>query len=358
MPAPVSSRLSSPPFGARPGPFSKLRPGDHIVRAAAAHLRSAITRERPWTVAKELYGENDKPTEILLRAATNPATLTTTGWARELATTAFYDFLVALAPVSAGAALLSRGMQIPMGTSGQVAVPVYVTSSSDAGSFVAEGTPIPARNLNFNVMTLAPHKLAVLNTFTNELAAASNIEPVIRQVVGEAMALAIDAEIFSSNIPDATRPGGIMRGMSSLLAKSGGGAAAFAEDAKTLIDELAKNGGGRRPVFVCSPATAAAAKNWASVKFDYEILSSSAIAKNSIVAIELDAFASAFSPIPEFSVSTAGVLQQEGASPLPPPAPGTISLWQAGLMSLKTIVHVCWGMRSSGLVQQIQSVSW
>src|SRR5262249_59876311 len=104
MPAPVPSRVSPPFISRTPGPFSKLRPGDHIVRAAAAHLRSAITRERPWTVAKELYGENDKPTEILLRAATNPATLTTTGWARELATPALYDFLVALAPASPGAA--------------------------------------------------------------------------------------------------------------------------------------------------------------------------------------------------------------------------------------------------------------
>jgi hypothetical protein len=175
------------------------------------------------------------------------------------------------------------------------------------------------------------------------------------------MALELDTELFSTAGATDTRPGGLLFNVTALSAKSGGGAAAFLEDVKTLADALTTNGGGKDFVLIASPATAAAAKGWASTKFDIPILPSSVIAKNTIVAIETGAFVSMLSPVPEFSVSTQGVLHMNTV-PLAivdsSAADPTRSLFQTATIGLRTIVQIDWPMRAGGLVQQIQSVTW
>jgi hypothetical protein len=174
---------------------------------------------------------------------------------------------------------------------------------------------------------------------------------------GRAVGLSLDA--------DTARPGGLLRGVTALSAKAGGGAAAaaFAEDAKTLIDALTAAGGGADFVFVCAPSTATAAKEWASAKFDVPILSSSAIAKNSIIAVEVGAFVSAFLPVPEFTVSMQAVIAQDDAPTQQifdgsgnPAAGITVrSLYQSDAIALRTVCRCAWAMR---LVAKIDSVIW
>jgi hypothetical protein len=315
---------------------------------------------------RELYGEHASVPELLLRTAVNPAALDTVSWAQDLATYAVYDFVVGLAPISAGAALIARGLNVPMNRAAVVAVPAYVCSADDAGAFVGEGEPIPARAMSLNqLLLLTPKKLACVTSYTNELATASNIERVIKQVLGEAVALAIDKEMFSTNLVTDTAPGGILCGVAELAAESGGGSSAFTEDVKSLIDALTSAGGGRDVVFVGAPSTVAAALNWCSSKFPYTFLVSSAVAKNTLIAIEAGAFASAFMPVPEFSVSTEALIHQEDTTPFeivsatgPTTANPVRSLWQTNSLAMKTILRCSWGMRSSGLVQQIASVTW
>jgi hypothetical protein len=123
-------------------------------------------------------------------------------------------------------------------------------------------------------------------------------------------------------------------------------------------------GGGRDVVFVGAPATVAAALNWCSAKFPYTFLASSAIAKNTLIAIEAGAFASAFMPVPEFAISAEALIHQD-TTPLeivsatgPTTANPVRSLWQTNSLAMKTILRCSWGMRSPGLVQQIASVTW
>jgi len=77
----------------------------------------------PFDVAKEMF-PGDQPTTQILRAATSPATTTGTGWASDLASVAMIDFLVGLAPLSAGARLMQLGMQAPMTSHAAVLIPV------------------------------------------------------------------------------------------------------------------------------------------------------------------------------------------------------------------------------------------
>src|SRR5262249_2477436 len=155
--------------------------------------------------------------------------------------------------------------------------------------------------------------------------------------------------------------GGLLFGVTALTAKTGGGLVAVCEDIKTLLDALTT---ARDPIFVAAPSTAAALKTWVGPRFDYDILQSSAIAKNALVAIETPAFASAFAPVPEFSASNQAVLHLDSAATAISTG-GTIatggdvrSLWQQRTLALKSVLRCSWGMRATGMCQQITGVSW
>src|SRR5215207_733292 len=84
----------------------RLRPSDHLIRAVLASARSLYhPGDDPADEAVRTWPE-DKITPILTRAATASATMTTTGWAAELATTAVADMIVTLGPASAASELL------------------------------------------------------------------------------------------------------------------------------------------------------------------------------------------------------------------------------------------------------------
>ena len=116
-------------------------------------------------------------------------------------------------------------------------------------------------------------------------------------------------------------------------------------------------------MFVAAPQQAGALKVWAGLKFDYPVLASAALTAGTVVAVEASALASAFSPIPEFSSRTQGVLHEDTA-PLQivdgsgTPAPGVRSLWQTDTIALRMVLSASYGMRGTGLVQMIQGVNW
>src|SRR5262245_22540424 len=88
------------------------RPRDVVHRAMAAHFLAYTYNRNP----DEFVGD-DLPAQLLLRAASAPATTSTTGWAAELAATAVADVISALAPASAAAALIQRGMRVGLDNS-------------------------------------------------------------------------------------------------------------------------------------------------------------------------------------------------------------------------------------------------
>jgi hypothetical protein len=114
-------------------------------------------------------------------------------------------------------------------------------------------------------------------------------------------------------------------------------------------------------VFIAPPQQAGALKVWAGPKFDYPVLASAVLAAGTVIAVEASALASAFSPVPEFSSFTQGVLHED-TEPLPivdgTPAPGTRSLWQTDAIALRMILRASYGMRGTGLVQVVQGTNW
>jgi len=340
------------------------RPATHVWRAAAAHLRAAITRNTsPREIARELW-HDDQPTQLILRAATGPATTTGSGWADAIAQHAVRDVISTITTLSAGAEVLSRGLQAPLETWAQLTIPGRTLSAANAGNWLAEGQVSTIRPLAvIQGAVLVPKKLMVIQSYTRELAAASLIEDVIKQTVSEASALALDAALFGAQAAGAS-PAGLLNGVAALTATAGGGLAALTGDFRALFAALAANGAGKGVVFVAAPEQLASLKIMVGPRFDYEVLASQALAAGTLIAIEPSSLVSGFSPTPEFSVGTSPSLHFDDTSPTditggtPSPAVPVKSLFQADLLALRMVLRCAWALRANGHVQWISGCTW
>ena len=175
-------RMTPSPFP----PRARLRPSTHLFRAAAAHVYRAVERARkePEAVARTLFGQIDEPTRILLRAASDPATVTGTGWAAEIAQHAVRDMIASITSMSAAAEVIGRGLQVDIGNFASMRIPGRVLNAANAGIWLSEGQPIPVRQISFiGGATLIPRKLAVIAAYTREMSQVSLIEDVVRQTI-------------------------------------------------------------------------------------------------------------------------------------------------------------------------------
>jgi hypothetical protein len=348
-----------------PTPVHKGRPRDVIDRALAAHFLSRVNGQR--SVADCI--RDDPPVQLLLRSASAPATSSTTGWAAELAATAVADIIASIAPVSAAAALIGLGLQVPFDRDAAVRVPGRVALAADAGGWTGEGLPLRVRRMDLSGPTLAPCQLGVIVVFSNELADHSlrSVQRVASELLNEAAALLLDSNLFGNAAASAgVSPAGLLNGVVGITAASGGGINAMVKDVEALIAALAAAGGGANPVFIAAPGQAAAVKAWAGPKFDYPVLASAALAAGTIVAVEAKSFVSGFSATPTFDVSDQTVVHLEDTSPAQIGTVGSPnvvaaplrSLWQTNCTAVKMILQCAWGMRATGHVQFVSSTTW
>ena len=70
-----------------------------------------------------------------------------------------------MGPQSAGAALLSRGIQLTFGATANIAVAGIISGASGAG-FVKQGDPIAVREMSTNAAALSPRKLRFDSPFS------------------------------------------------------------------------------------------------------------------------------------------------------------------------------------------------
>ena len=188
----------------RPTPFLPSRTGAPLIKAAAIALTAFANKTH---IAGELRNWRDsKDAEVLVKAATTPATMTGTGWADTFAMTAVADFISVLAPASAGSVLLKHGLQFQFNGAAAIAVPTIIAAAGGT-SFVKEADPIPMRQFSFSGPSLSPRKFATLSTFTREAFEHSKptIESLVRATLTEDAGLALDGAMFGNTAGDATQ---------------------------------------------------------------------------------------------------------------------------------------------------------
>ena len=353
----MNSLSPIPRHAPRTGKVSgRLSPATHIARAAACHIRARLTKSLLDRTLYQLY-EDDEVTVILLRAATTPAMLSAPGWAQEIAQRAVLDLIREIAPLSAGASLLARGILASLDNYGSITIPSYAVKPGDAGNFVGEGSPIPVFNVNFGGPTLAPRKVAIITTYTAEMASSSNLETVVRTLLAQAAAITLDKYLFDNVAGDTVRPPGLLNGVTPITPTAGSGQAAMVGDVGSLIAALANGGGGMDPVLVGSAAQATRLSLLAPPKFDIPVLSTCMLADKTLVAVESSALVSGFMPIPEFDVATETAIQQE-TQPGTLMAGPTRSMFQTQSFALKMILRCAWGIRAPGMVAVVTGTNW
>ncbi|MGJ5088503.1 phage major capsid protein [Bradyrhizobium sp. HKCCYLRH1065] len=336
-----------------------------FMRAATATLVAAANNSFSAAVAKQHWAD-DIDTPLLLKAATSPATMSSSTWAGSLASTAVADLISVMGGASASAALLAQGLELEFDGANGIVVP-GVTADPNAAGFVGEAAPIPGRALTVDGPTLAPRKFAVINPFTRELFDHSTptVEAIVRTFLLESLGLATDAAMFSNTAGSSIRPPGLLQGVSPLTPSAlSTPADATVADMSALASAVAAVAGNGQIVFVASPKQAVAMR-LRQTREVYPVLASAALAAGVVIAVAPNGVASAIDPVPRFEIASEGALHMDDAavqlSAIGTPnvvAAPIRSLFQTDTLALRVILQVSWALRSSSAIAWTSGVTW
>jgi len=379
---------TAPKAWARPKPKDP-EPGYLALREFVVKTLSFVEKKPPEIVLQERYGsygdfEAVKAMhEWTVRAATAPATSGTAGWAAEFATIMYADFVDSLLPGSIYAPLSARGFRATLGRYAQISMPTRVATPTVAGSFVAEGAPIPVRQAAFTPITLGLKKMAVITSYTREIAEHSTpqIEAILRQLIQEDTQVAVDTVLIDATAISGIRPAGLRNGVSATTATAGGGFAALVGDIKNLVGVLAAANSLRAPVWIMNPVQAIAIALTQNAGGDfpfqaeingnrlmgYPVIVSSTCTAGMIILVDAADFMTITGDTPRFDVSDQATLHFEDTTPLQistgAQGSGVLatpvrSMFQTDSLALRMVLPMNWAMRRTGVIAWTQSVTW
>jgi hypothetical protein len=337
-----------------------LRPSDHLVRSVIA-IAGTERGVSPVQTVKRLWPDDQVAKTIVERAATVPADTTVSGWAAELAGTAFLEFVATLGPASALSGLLPRALHVPLSRR-FLTVPALVPAASSAG-FVRQGTPIPTQQPTTDVAVLELKKVGAILPLTREVITSSAAEAITRAVMTEAFSFELDSALLDTNAGTTTRPGGLRSGVNATAA-AGAGTDAMKNDLAALADMVC-DVGGLNIGYIADPKSAVKLKFAVGPQFDFPILASNALAAGTLVCIALPALCIGFNPQPLIEASPNATVQMDTA----PQAGGLIdgsstaatnvrSGWQTDSIFVRFLAEAAWCLRASNAIAWTESVNW
>jgi HK97 family phage major capsid protein len=365
-------------------PRKSIEPADYVFRAVTCGVKAFGQQISLDHALRDLYA-NDEATGIILRAAVNPAQTTVAGWAAELVQTANGAFLDRLIADSIYGPLSGIGSRYDLGRNGSLKVPVRANTPRAAGAWVGEGAPKPVKRIGLSSVTLSPHKMAVITTFTEEMALYSTpaIEGLLRKAMADDTRESLDGYLIDSVAASATRPAGLLNGVTPITAASTGTSIEkIVADINALIAPMEAAGGGGNIVLLMNPAQARrlgmaqtvtgdfafADQAQAASKFGVgRIISSTTVPAGTVIAVDADWFATATGDAPRFAVSNEATLHEEDTNPLPlvtgAQGSGVVaspmrSLFQTDSIAIRLSLYVTWSMVRPGMVQVVNSVGW
>jgi hypothetical protein len=345
---------------------SRLRPAVNFERCAFAHARATFENCSVSHVFKTSWPD-DAVSPLVTKAASAPATTTTSGWAAALATQAASDFVQTLSPLSAAAGVFARALGLSLGGVNTIALPRRATPPA-AGDvpWIEQGQPIPVGQLSVSGgAILGPtRKLALVVATTNETMRASAAEAVFTSMLRESAAVSLDATFFSDLAATDARPAGILNGIAAQSATSGGGTSALTDDLELLAGAIAATAGDM--VIICNPRQAFAIRIRLGSNFTIPVLASRSVPAGTVIALDPLAIAVAFGVEPEFQSSQEAVIHTESSSPAAissAGSPNTVaapvrSLWQTDCTALRCLLPAAWVLRSPGAVAWLEDATW
>jgi len=364
-------------------------PEDHILRHFAATTLAYAKRQPVEVALAELYGsyadfeQTKAVVEWRQRAATAPATTTTAGWAAELAVTGQGEWFNAVMAGSIFQPVAARGMNVTLGRYAQISMPTRQATPTIAGSFVAEGAPIPVRQAAFTAITLGLKKMAVITSYTREIAEHSTpqIEMILRQLIMDDTGVAVDTVFIDNVAVSSIRPAGIRNGVSGLTPTAGGGFAALVGDIKAMVGALAAVNAMGSLVWIMNPVQQIAISLTQNAGGDfpfqteinnnrllgYGVVVSSTVPAGMVILINADDLMVVQGDTPRFDVSDQATLHFEDTTPLQistgAQGSGVLatpvrSMFQTDSLALRMVLPMNWAMRRSGSVAWVTGVTW
>jgi hypothetical protein len=262
-----------------------------LSRAAVASGLAALdTTTRAEDILRRRDWGDDRAARVLTtRAASSPTTMADAVGLTQVG----YAFFAALAPLSAGAAVLQRALNVSFDRSASISLP---TLAPGIAGFVPEGGPIPTKSFPSTAATITPHKMAALVELSNELLSASNAEVLVQAALTESAAAGLDAVLLDAQPGSATRPAGLRYNVAALTP-----AAAGVKD-QIMVDDAVALGGAvsgfaGEIVFVCANKQAIALNLRSFRTFSYSVFPSAALADGTVIAINLAALVAALGPV-------------------------------------------------------------
>jgi HK97 family phage major capsid protein len=351
---------------------------DLLVRSITARGIAHFSNKSIDQVLQERYPGHEA-TAIVTKADQTIGTTTVSGWASQLVQTVNQGFLQALLPYSIYPALRARGIGFSFDGIGTVSLPSR-TAGGAGGGFVAEGSPIRVGRITTAAVTLTPFKLGVIVPFSRELAKRSTpaIEALVRQAILEDTAAILDAAIIDATAASSSRPAGLLNGVSAAASGYGGGDyQAVVADLKALLAPFYSANASDGITVLMNPAQGLALAmmpgpgpagefGWAQPLTDrLNIIESTTVPANRLIALRNSDFATAMGDQPEFDVSEQATVHMEDTTPLeivsgtgPTTADPVRSFFQTATIGVRMLMDISWKMRRSGMVQWIDTTTW
>lgn len=384
----VVSRTASPVSGTgtsvqrATGGVKNREKGGLIFGSIGVLLRAHIQNKTPEAVALEHY-RDDTEMQQMVRAVAAPADTTTAGWASELVQDGVSQFVELIRPLT----IYGRvpGLRLNFTNKGAIPLPTFGAGGL-AGDFVAEGAPIPVKQGVTSSSSFGPNKLAVISTFTREIAQHSNpsIEALIRAAILADTAEVLDARFGDDAAASAIRPAGLRNatatGAGNINAATGtGDAADIKADIIGVTDRMRTARAGSVGCWIMHPTrkltleymeNALGGTQFPSVANGFlagaPILETDGLAENLVIAISQSAMAFGNDFAPEFALSNQTTLHMVDAAPADISAVGTPNTVAAPVQSMfqtdSVALRMCWGLSwklvRAGGVQVLTSVNW
>jgi hypothetical protein len=321
---------------------SKLNPGNSAKSFAASRWGS----EEANNVAN------------VIKAASAPATTTTTGWAKELSPTVA-AFLSNLTPLSAGAALLERVLNLSLDGVGALNIPDL--STLPLADFVKQGSSIPVINATTRIQcSLEPHKFAVIVVLTNEMLASSNAEQLMKTALLESAAPSLDRRLFDANpaVPD-LRPAGLLNGITPIAATAGGGYAAMIGDLNKLANAIAPKSGNGGMTFVAAAPQAISVALQLVQGPPWPLLTSTSLPAGTVIAIANAGVVAAAGELPQIDQLKAASLQMSDTPSADLMTGGAVQVgFQNDTTALRLRWPISWAVRDKGAIAVVQNTTW
>lgn len=347
-------------------PLGGERESAEIARRTRPFIRAVVAMGRAGTggnatnLVRSMYPGDAETLGLVQRTASTITSTTTSG---APVATNWADLISVLGPGSACGNLFARAIQLSFDSYDGVFVPT-ITAAPSGVNFIAEGAPIPVRQLSFDGPTLKPRKVALIVALTRQVIEGSNAEALTRAVLAESTSLGLDALLFDTADTDGIKPAGLRYGVNATAATSGGGNEAMIGDLANLAATIAPIAG-QNIAFVASPKQAAKIMLRRTMPLAFPVFSSAALADGIVMAVALGALAIAGDGAPHFSVSDQAVLHMDDAPSAfsTPGTPATVSaplrdLYQTDTVAVKLTMQMDWAMRSANGIAWTQSVTW